>query len=165
MILLVVAAFAGRLDLNQAALDQLDQLPGLGRAKATAIIEHRNVHGPFERWEDVDAVTGLGPATVRLLRARTRIDLPLLAMVPVSPRASEAPLPITSSAHRLDPNVATTEQLVNWPGITGERAEAIVAAREQQPFVDCDDLVRAHGIGPATVAGLRGLCTTTGTSP
>ena len=164
MILLLASALAAGLDLNQASVDQLDALPGLGRAKATAIVDHRNVHGPFRTWEDVYAVSGLGPATVRLLRMRVRLSGPVLAMSPSSPRADEARLPVVPSASMLDPNTASAAELVGWPGITGARAEAIVAARKLEPFERCADLVRAHGVGPATVAGLRGLCVIRGTS-
>lgn len=162
MILLVGAALAAPVDLNGATLDQLDGLPGIGRAKATAIVAHRTVHGPFRSFDDLSAVSGIGPATVRILATQTRISAPVLAVQPPTPPASEARIPLVPSAVVLDPNTATTAQLATWPGITGHRAEAIVEARARRPFSSCDDLVRAVGVGPATVAGLRDLCVVRG---
>lgn len=50
------------INLNTATEAQLDALPGIGPAKARAIVEYRKVHGPFRRAEDVQKVKGIGPS-------------------------------------------------------------------------------------------------------
>jgi competence ComEA-like helix-hairpin-helix protein len=55
------------IDLNAA---ELEALPGIGSSKATAIVMHRQRHGPFERVEDLEAVVGIGPGTVARLAGR-----------------------------------------------------------------------------------------------
>ena len=57
---------------------------------------------------------------------------------------------------RIDPNIATAQELDRLPGIGPVAAQAIVAERERSgPFRDVGDLSRVRGIGPATVAKLE----------
>lgn len=54
-------------------------------------------------------------------------------------------------------NRAPARRLVLLPGIGPVRAAAIVADRRQRgPYPAIENLARVHGIGPATVHGLRG---------
>ncbi len=57
---------------------------------------------------------------------------------------------------RIDPNLATAQELDRLPGVGAVAARAIVAERERTgPFRDAGDLSRVRGIGPATVAKLE----------
>lgn len=51
-------------DINGAGLDQLRMLPGLPPDLAPAIVEYRELHGPFESCDTLVRVPGIGPATV-----------------------------------------------------------------------------------------------------
>jgi len=57
--------FGGRLDLNRASARSLQALPGIGPARADAIVAER-CRAPFVRVGDVERVPGIGPT----LRAR-----------------------------------------------------------------------------------------------
>lgn len=51
----------GKLDINRASAVELDELKGIGPAKAEAIVEYREVNGRFQSVEDLRLVKGIGP--------------------------------------------------------------------------------------------------------
>lgn len=55
-------------DVNQAAAEDLQRLPGIGPALAERIIAERRTR-PFSSIDDLERVRGIGPATVARLRA------------------------------------------------------------------------------------------------
>jgi competence protein ComEA len=60
------------LDLNSATAGELDALPGIGPAKARAIVAYREAHGRFASVDAVARVPGIGPAlAVRIRDALT----------------------------------------------------------------------------------------------
>ncbi|MBA2627714.1 MAG: helix-hairpin-helix domain-containing protein [Gemmatimonadales bacterium] len=56
------------LDLNAATPAQLDALPGIGPAKAQAIVRHRDSAGRFGAVSDLGRLPGFGPALVLRLQ-------------------------------------------------------------------------------------------------
>jgi competence protein ComEA len=64
---------AARLNINSATLADLDALPGIGPAKAAAILQYREKHGSFAAVEDLARVPGLGAGAVVRLRDRVSI--------------------------------------------------------------------------------------------
>jgi competence protein ComEA len=61
------------LNLNSATLSDLDALPGIGPAKAAAILQYREQHGPFTSVEDLARVRGFGGKAVARLRDRVSV--------------------------------------------------------------------------------------------
>lgn len=53
-------AVPGKLDLNTATAQQLEELPGVGPAMAGRIIDYRTEHGPFTAVEQLQEVPGIG---------------------------------------------------------------------------------------------------------
>ncbi len=49
-----------RVDINTAGLEELMSLPGIGRARAQAILDDREENGPYLRPEDLIRVKGIG---------------------------------------------------------------------------------------------------------
>lgn len=62
------AVAQGPVHLNTATLEQLDGLPGVGPVTAQKILDYRQEHGPFVSVDDLDAVSGIGPARMEQLR-------------------------------------------------------------------------------------------------
>jgi competence protein ComEA len=59
-----------RLDINTAtAADFAMVMKGVGQKRAQAIVAWRKEHGPFKRVEDLQAIKGIGPATIAKNRA------------------------------------------------------------------------------------------------
>lgn len=53
---------------------QLATLPGIGATRAQAIVAYRQQHGPFQRVQDLLAVSGIGPSTLERLRSLVTVD-------------------------------------------------------------------------------------------
>lgn len=61
-------AGATRINVNQAGVDALQQVPGIGPVLAARIVAYRQAHGPFQRVEDLTRVQGIGPRSLENMR-------------------------------------------------------------------------------------------------
>ncbi|ATZ66470.1 MULTISPECIES: ComEA family DNA-binding protein [Acinetobacter] len=59
-----------KISLNQANLQQLQSLSGVGEKKAQAIIEYRQKHGAFKALDELMNVKGIGPKLLEKNRSR-----------------------------------------------------------------------------------------------
>lgn len=57
-----------KININKADETELQNLPGIGPAKAAAIIEYRNTSGPFKAVEDLKNISGIGDKTFEKLK-------------------------------------------------------------------------------------------------
>ncbi|MCL5269732.1 MAG: helix-hairpin-helix domain-containing protein [bacterium] len=170
----------GGIDINRATAEELDRLPGIGLAKAAAILETRRRLGGFATIEQLAEVPGIGPATLARLRpylyaapaARATPmarGTPVAAAVPIAPglpnrnplyptarrpeatpRSAAAPL-----AARTNINTATATELEALPGVGPVLAGRIVEDRRRNgPYRRPEDLLRVGGIGPAKLRAI-----------
>lgn len=65
-----VAATATRgvVNINTATAEELELLPGIGPARARAILEYRKAQGEFKKVDDLRQVGGIGDRALELLR-------------------------------------------------------------------------------------------------
>lgn len=164
-LLVAVPGWAG-VNVNSANQSELETLPGIGPSKAAAIIQFRGEHGPYQSLADLDAVSGIGPATLATLDGLVEFgdDMTPSTSAPAASTSSTTPKPApkpASSGARVNINTASEAQLNDLPGVGPAKAAAIVGERDAHgPFKSCQDLTRVQGIGPATVANLSEACTT-----
>jgi comEA protein len=67
------AGVSGPLNLNSATVADLDALPGIGPVLAQRIVDHRTAHGPFTSVDQLNDVSGIGPAIFADLADRVRV--------------------------------------------------------------------------------------------
>lgn len=171
---------AAKVDLNTADVATLEQLPGVGRTTAEAIVKAR----PFSTVNDLERVPGIGPGKLENLRDRVTVSSSGRkgkgaakksdrAMEKASPRSTgstsaesgertrERSSGAATRTRKVDVNTAGIEELESLPGVGPQTAKAIVAGR---PFTSVDDLERVPGIGAARLEGLRDHVTVSRTS-
>src|SRR4030095_15624724 len=78
--LLLALAFAlwsgaalAALNLNTATKEELIALPGIGPAKAQAILDYRNAHGAFKSVEELKDVKGIGAKRFEKLKGELTV--------------------------------------------------------------------------------------------
>lgn len=133
-----------KIDINVATKAQLQVLPNIGAAKASAIIAWRNANGPFSSISDLLLVEGIKPADYEA----------------VKPYVKAGEVSTHPGAALVNVNEAGIEALITLPGIGEGKAKAIVDYRQNHGlFYTKDDLLHVPGIGPTTLANIRDLVT------
>lgn len=66
---------AGVVNVNDGTAEELERLPGIGPAKARAIVEHRRTH-PFHKLDELTKVKGIGRKTFGKLRPYVTLSGP-----------------------------------------------------------------------------------------
>ena len=64
---------AGPININRATARQLDALDGIGPVIAGRIVQYRKVNGSFLSIEDLQKVSGIGPAKFAQIKSKVRI--------------------------------------------------------------------------------------------
>ena len=64
---------SGLINVNTASAEELERLPGIGPALAERIVSHRQAHGPFASLDDLTDVPGIGRAKLEALRAEATV--------------------------------------------------------------------------------------------
>jgi competence protein ComEA len=65
---------SGTININTAGQTELAKLPGVGSVTAKAIMEYRSTNGEFSSVDELDAVSGIGSATLEDIRPRATVE-------------------------------------------------------------------------------------------
>lgn len=186
ILLAPVLAHAAVININTADVTLLDTLPGIGPAKAEAIIADRTEKGPFGTIEDIMRVSGIKSSIFSEIKALITVsdsDAPPTVVETPAPAPAEStsttdtttattataqPDTSTASTTADTPsapaliNINTAEQatLESLPKIGPVIASAIIAYRtEKGPFREISEIKNVKGIGQAIFENIQSLIT------
>ncbi len=162
-----------RIDPNAAGEEDLDRLPGVGKATAARIVQEREENGAFASVDELARVKGIGPAAVERMRPFLRVGSTAGQRLGARPagqriggrsagqRNGGRPASVREGIVRpIDVNRASAAELVALPGVGPVTARRIVAFRQEQGrFARAEDLTKVPGIGPKTFARIAALVT------
>lgn len=83
----------GKMDLNQAGIDELATLPGIGEKLAVKIVEHRNDGESFSELADLAAVPGISDQMVTELEDHLAVQ---------ETRAESVPVPVAKKQAKIE---------------------------------------------------------------
>jgi competence protein ComEA len=63
----------GLININSASETELETLSGIGEVLAATIVEYREQNGPFASVDDLEDVSGIGPATLEEIRDQVTV--------------------------------------------------------------------------------------------
>ncbi len=64
----------GKLDINKASVTDFTNLPGIGMAKAEAIVSYRETHGEFSSIEDLMNIPGIKEGVFNQLKEHIKVN-------------------------------------------------------------------------------------------
>ena len=109
-LVLCSATAVAAINLNTATKEELVALPGVGPAKAQAILDYRSSHGAFKSVEEVKDVKGIGAKRFEKLKGELTV-VGTTTKAPARPAEASAPQrmakgTVTPAAKRDDAMVA-----------------------------------------------------------
>lgn len=64
----------GKININQASLEELQEIPGIGEVRAQAILDFREESGGFQSIEDIQQVSGIKGKTFEKIEAYITVE-------------------------------------------------------------------------------------------
>ncbi|MCK4358721.1 MAG: ComEA family DNA-binding protein [Candidatus Cloacimonetes bacterium] len=132
-----------KININEADIETLGELPGIGPKKAKTIFDYREEIGKFKSLIDLINIKGIGKKTLAKL-------LPYLEMIGDSTEV-KAFLTVEESIEilgKININSASKPHLMSLTGIGEGKANAIIEYRKTNgPFKSIEEIKNVKGIG------------------
>lgn len=133
-------------NINTASLEEIQKLPGIGSAKAMAIVQYRSVFGDFYDINEIKNVDGIGEGVFEGIRDYITVGSVSQRPAENDPQAPE--ILETPEEIYVNINTATKSELCKIPGIGTVKAQAIIDYREDYgDFYSIDEIKNVSGIG------------------
>ena len=155
----------GKININTANLEELDQITGVGPSIAQNILDYRNSSGLFYYIEDIKNVSGIADAKFEKMKDEITVgNVAPPSPAPLPPPPPPAPTPIPPpppspaepSPAKININTANYEELQEITGIGEVIAQRIIDYRnENGPFVQIEDIKNVKGIGEVTFEKMK----------
>ena len=91
------------ININTATKDELVALPGIGPAKAQAIVDYRKAHGPFKSVEELKDVKGIGAKRFEKLKPDLAVTGPTTAKATAKPEGRQVAATSRPAAGEMSP--------------------------------------------------------------
>lgn len=154
----------GKININTASYEELQEITGVGPAIAGRIVEYRNEVGIFYSIQEIQNVNGIGPVTFEKMKNEITVgDVPPPpeeAPVEEEPVEDEPapppPPPEPGASGKININTAGYEELQEITGVGPVIAGRIIEYRnENGPFQAIEDIKNVSGIGDITFEKMK----------
>jgi len=139
-----------KIDINEADIETLSKLPGIGPVKSQAIVDYREKNGKFNSLIELTNIKGIGKKTLaKLLPYLDMIgdSAEVYAFVAEETQAKDTVL-TSEVTEKININSASFDQLQSLNGIGQKKAQAIIDYRnEHGSFETIEEIMNVKGIG------------------
>lgn len=145
----------GTVELNQATVETLLQIDGIGEKTAQAIIDYRDRIGGFTCLEQLLDIDGIGETKLKTWSPYLTVNGVGLSSTTVTTKSTATTTTTTTHVGKYHLNRVTQEELMTISGVGEKTAAAIIAYREQMGgFTALEQLMEIEGIGEKRFAVL-----------
>ena len=142
----------GKININTAGYEELQEITGVGPVLAQRIIDYRNQNGPFQIIEEIKNVSGIGDVTFEKMKDEITVG----DVIAPSPTPPPLPPPQTPEAEKININTASYDELLEITGVGPVIAQKIIDYRNENGlFQQIEDIKNVKGIGDVTFEKMK----------
>jgi|AntAceMinimDraft_16_1070373.scaffolds.fasta_scaffold02980_4 competence protein ComEA len=141
-----------KININNADIEKLIKLPGIGQIKAKAIMNYRENIGGFKSLKELTKVKGIGKKTFEKILPYIETigdSTEIIAFIPDS---------LKEFSGKININTASLTELISLPSIGEKRAQKIINYRnEAGNFNNTKDIMKVKGIGEGIYTNIKDM--------